>query len=59
MMTVSSEQQFESSPQVTVVITCRERHQLTETMIDQVVRNTHTPIRLLYIDAGDPKWLRS
>ena len=56
MMTVSLEKKSESSPQVTVVITCRERHQLTETMIDDVVRNTRIPIRLLYIDAGDPDW---
>jgi len=28
-------------------------------MIEEVVRNTRLPIRLLYIDAGDPDWLRA
>jgi GT2 family glycosyltransferase len=32
---------------------------LTETTIDQIVRNTRIPIRLLYVDAGGPDWLRS
>ena len=59
MMTGNLVEHSESHPQVTVVITCRERYQLTETTIDQVVRNTRIPIRLLYVDAGDPDWLRS
>ena len=49
----------QSGLQVTIVITCRERHQLTETMIDELVRNTHMPVRLLYLDTGDPDWLRT
>ncbi len=49
----------DSRPQVTIVITCRERHQLTETMIDELVRNTRIPIRLIYVDTGDPDWLRA
>src|SRR5690242_1108843 len=52
-------EQSKSYPQVTVVITCRERRQLTEATIDEVVRNTRIPIRLLYVEAGDPDWLRS
>ena len=59
VMTGNLAEQSESRPQVTVVITCRERYQLTETTIDQIVHNTRIPIRLLYVDAGDPDWLRS
>lgn len=58
-MTGNLDEKSESRPQLTVVITTRERHQLTETMIDELVRNTRIPIRLLYIDTGDPDWLRS
>lgn len=58
-MTGNLDGQTESRPQVTVVITCRERHQLTEMMIDELVRNTRIPIRLLYVGTGDPDWLRS
>jgi GT2 family glycosyltransferase len=53
------DEQCETRPQVTVVITCRERYQLTEMMIDELVRNTRIPIRLLYADTGDPDWLRA
>jgi len=49
----------QAAPQVTVVITCRERHQLTEVMLEELVRNTAMPVRLLYIDTGDPEWLRA
>ena len=59
IMTANPIEQSESRPQVTVVITCRERYQLTETTIDEVVRNTRIPIRLLFIDAGGPDWLSS
>ena len=59
MTTGNLDGQSASRPQVTVVITCRERHQLTERMIDELVRNTRIPIRLLYVDTGDPDWLRS
>ena len=58
-MTGNLDEKSESRPQLTVVITTRERHQLTETMIDELVRNTRMPIRLLYVDTGDPDWLRS
>jgi GT2 family glycosyltransferase len=58
-MTGDLNEQSESRPQVTVVITCRERYQLTEVMIEELVRNTHMPTRLLYMDTGDPDWLRS
>lgn len=58
-MTGNLNGQSSARPQVTVVITCRERHQLTETMIDGLVRNTRLPIRLLYLDTGDPDWLRA
>src|SRR5436190_5296032 len=58
-MTGNLDEKSESRPQLTVVITTRERHQLTETMIDELVRNTRIPIRLLYVDTGDPDWLRS
>src|SRR5947207_928307 len=58
-MTGDLNEQSESRPQVTVVITCRERYQLTEVMIEELVRNTHMPARLLYMDTGDPDWLRS
>jgi GT2 family glycosyltransferase len=59
VMNANLDENAESLPQVTVVITCRERYQLTETMIDELVRNTRIPIRLLYVDTGDPDWLRS
>jgi len=58
-MTGNLDDRSESRPQVTVVITCRERHQLTEMMIDELVRNTRIPVRLLYLDTGDPDWLRA
>jgi GT2 family glycosyltransferase len=58
-MTGNLVEQSKSPPQVTVVITCRERYQLAETAIAEVVRNTRIPIRLLYVDAGDPDWLRA
>ena len=48
----------ESRPCVTVVITCRERFQLTEAAIDSVVRHTRMPMRLLFLDICSPDWLR-
>jgi hypothetical protein len=45
-------------PTVTVVMTCRERHGLTETAIESVIRNTHMPFRFLYVDVCSPEWLR-
>jgi hypothetical protein len=49
----------DSRPTVTVVVTCRERHSLTEGVIDTLVRNTRMPIRLLYLDVCTPEWLRA
>ena len=46
-------------PIVTVVITCRERHALTEGMIETIVRSIRMPVRLLYLDVGTPEWLRA
>ena len=49
----------DSCPTATLVITCRERHGLTEGAIESVVRNTRKPVRLLYIDVCTPEWLRA
>jgi hypothetical protein len=46
-------------PIVTVVITCRERHGLTEGVIDAIVRSIRMPARLLYLDVCTPEWLRA
>jgi GT2 family glycosyltransferase len=59
MTTDSLDEQGGGLPQVTVVIPCRERYQLTEMMIEELVRNTRMPARLLYADTGDPDWLRA
>ena len=48
----------DSRPIVTVVITCRERHGLTEGMIEALVRSIRMPVRLLYLDVCTPEWLR-
>ena len=32
---------------------------MTERMIDELVRNTQMPVRLLYLDTRDPDWLRT
>lgn len=45
-------------PRVTVVVTCRERHRLTEAALDTIVRNTRMPIRLIFADVCSPDWLR-
>jgi hypothetical protein len=50
---------FDSRAIVTVVITCRERHGLTEGVIDAVVRTIRMPARLLYLDVCTPEWLRA
>lgn len=46
------------NPRVTVVMTARERHGLTERAIDSVFRHTPLPYRFLYLDVQSPPWLR-
>ncbi len=48
-----------SGPIVTVVITCRERHGLTERVIEAIVRSIRMPTRLVYLDVCTPEWLRA
>jgi hypothetical protein len=43
---------------VTVVMTARERHSLTERAVDSVVRGTRGPYRFLYLDVDSPAPLR-
>ena len=47
-----------STPRVTIVMTARERHSLTEAAIDSIVDETPAPYRLVYLDCGAPEWLR-
>ena len=46
-------------PRVTIVMTARERHSLTEASLDGIARETTTPYRLMYVDCAAPAWLRS
>jgi GT2 family glycosyltransferase len=43
---------------VTIVMTARERHSLTEAAIASVVAETSGPYRFLYLDVQSPDWLR-
>ncbi len=45
-------------PRVTIVMTARERHSLTEATIESVVAETDIPYRFIYCDAQAPQWLR-
>ncbi len=45
-------------PRVTIIMTARERHSLTEAAIDAVIAGTGSPYRFLYLDAQSPDWLR-
>lgn len=45
-------------PRVTIVMTARERHALTEVAIDSIVRNTAGPYRFIYADVQSPGGLR-
>ena len=47
-----------TTPRVTIVMTARERHSLTEAALDSIVEETPAPYRLLYLDCGAPDWLR-
>ena len=47
-----------TQPRVTIVMTARERHSLTEAALDSIVDETPAPYRLLYLDCGAPGWLR-
>ena len=43
-----------TEPRVTIVMTARERHSLTEAAIDSIVDETPAPYRFLYLDCGAP-----
>jgi GT2 family glycosyltransferase len=45
-------------PRVTIVMTARERHSLTEAAIESIVADTPRPFRFVYVDAQSPEWLR-
>ncbi len=45
-------------PRVTIVMTARERHSLTEAAIDSVAADTSMPYRFVYVDIQSPEWLR-
>jgi hypothetical protein len=47
-----------SEPRVTIVMTARERHSLTEGVIDGIVADTWLPYRFMYLDCASPAWLR-
>ncbi|MEO7762072.1 MAG: glycosyltransferase [Casimicrobiaceae bacterium] len=47
-----------TSPRVTIVMTARERHTLTEAAIETLVAETTIPYRFIYVDAQSPSWLR-
>jgi len=47
-----------ASADVTIVMTARERHSLTEATIEAIVAETTMPYRLVYVDAQSPAWLR-
>ena len=49
----------DTSPIVTVIVLCRERYGLTESVIDQIARTISMPARLIYADAGTPEGLRA
>jgi hypothetical protein len=47
-----------NQPRVTIVMTARERHSLTEGVIDGIVSDTSLPHRFMYLDCASPAWLR-
>ncbi len=46
-------------PRVTLVVTPRERWGLAQASLLSIVRNTSTPFRLIYVDGGMPRSIRS
>src|SRR5690242_19543912 len=48
-----------ADPPVTIVLTCRERHGLTEAAIETLLANTRMPFRLIYADVASPEHLRA
>jgi len=46
------------APRVTLLMTARERHRLTERAIDSILRNTACGYRLIYADGSTPDALR-
>ncbi|MEO8136684.1 MAG: glycosyltransferase [Betaproteobacteria bacterium] len=44
-------------PRVTIVMSIRERHALSEAAIDSIVADTPAPYRFLYLDVQSPPWL--
>ena len=47
-----------TTPRVTIVMTARERHNLTEVAIESIVRNTTKPFRFIYAESQAPEWLK-
>ena len=45
-------------PRVTIVMTARERHNLTEAAIESIVLNTGKPFRFIYAESQAPEWLK-
>jgi hypothetical protein len=43
---------------VSIVMTARERHSLTEAAIESVLSETSRPFRFIYLDVNSPEWLR-
>jgi hypothetical protein len=46
------------APRATIVMTARERYDLTEPAIQSIIDNTARPYRLVYADGQSPAWLR-
>lgn len=47
-----------STCRVSIVMTARERHSLTEAAIESVLSETARPFRFIYLDVNSPEWLR-
>lgn len=47
-----------SACRVSIVMTGRERHSLTEAAIESVLSETSRPFRFIYLDVCSPDWLR-
>ena len=43
-----------TSPQVTIVITPRERFSYTQESLESIYEHTHVPFKLIYVDANSP-----
>lgn len=57
-MTTTMNAVSSAHPRVTILMTVRERHALTEQALESIVSNTFQPYRLIFADVMCPAWLR-